>query len=122
MTPFFQIEARWAPIFSNQNTLGAFFANIFRYFAQIFRDFAKVFTDFAQISTDFARIFTKSELLGMRFNPRLLHRCFRSVCIELLALCTKLQSETHATARGTSWPVKSKAIAFKSLPKIARMH
>jgi len=58
--------------FSNQSTLGAIFAHVFREFAQIFRDFARVFADFAQISTDFAqifrdfsRIFTKSNFFGV---------------------------------------------------------
>jgi len=70
-------------IFSNQSTLDAIFACIFREFGWIFRDFAKVFTDFAQICLDFARIFkvfarifTKSKLLGVRLHPlhpRLLH-------------------------------------------------
>ena len=74
---------RWASFFSNQTTLGAIFARIFREFAQICRYFAKVFTDFAQIFTgfvrmfrDFARIFSKSKLLGVRFHPRLLHHWF----------------------------------------------
>jgi len=72
-------------MFSNQSTLGAIFACIFRGFAQIFRDFARVFTDFAQIFLefaqifrDFARIFTKWEHLGVRLHslhPRLLHHC-----------------------------------------------
>jgi len=75
----------WAP-FSNQSMLGAISAHIFMKFTQIFRDFVKVFRDFAQISTyfprilrDFARIFTKSKLLGVRFqfHPRLLHQCVK---------------------------------------------
>jgi len=63
-------------IFSNQSTLGAGFACIFKEFAQIFRDFVKVCTDFAQtflefarIFRDFSRIFTKSRLLGVRLHP-----------------------------------------------------
>ena len=69
--PFFQIKKSWAPCFSNQSTLGAIFARIFREFFKIFRDFAKVFRYFAQmfrafvlIFRYFSRIFTKSTLLG----------------------------------------------------------
>jgi len=47
-----------APFFSNQSTLGAIFACIFREFAQIFRDFAKVFTDFQRLFPDFHQIKT----------------------------------------------------------------
>jgi len=47
-------------ISSNQSTLGAILARIFKEFAQIFRDFEKVFTNFAQISPDFVRILTKT--------------------------------------------------------------
>jgi len=62
----FQIKPRWVPFFSNQTTLGAIFASIFRDFAQIFWDFAKVFTDFSLIST-------KSKLLGVRLHPCPIH-------------------------------------------------
>jgi len=41
----------WSPFFSNQSTMGAIFARIFREFAEIIRGFTKVFTYFAQIST-----------------------------------------------------------------------
>jgi len=37
--------------------------------------FSRIFRDFAQIFRDFAWIFNKSNLLGVRLHPRLLHHC-----------------------------------------------
>jgi len=63
-------------MFSNQTTLGAICARLFRDCAQIFRDFSRIFKDFAQIFKDFAwifrdfsHIFDKSKVLGVRLHP-----------------------------------------------------
>jgi len=54
----------WAPFFSNQRTLGAILALIFREFDKVFGDFAKVSQILPRFSGIFSRIFTRLKDLG----------------------------------------------------------
>ena len=68
----------WRHLFSNQKTLDAIFARIFKElprFSGILRRFSQIFARFPWIFMDFARIFTKSKLLGVCLHPCLLHHC-----------------------------------------------
>ena len=80
-------------IFSNQTTLGAVFARIFRDFVKVFTDIAKIST-FFRILTNFAQIFDRSKFLEVHLHPlhsHLLHHWHEMSSHRFLGITSPLQ-------------------------------
>ena len=56
-------------ILSNQTSLGAIFAQIFRDFAKVFTEFIQIYTNFVRIFKDFSRICNISKRSGVLLHP-----------------------------------------------------